>query len=354
MPVGILLEREMGRIIAVFATLIAGSPYLPLEPALPVERLAELVGSVSASIVITRQELLPRPATLPIATLCLDDDSRVVPDRRAPLAPVTPSNLAYVMYTSGSTGRPKGVMIEHHAAAWYARCAVEIFSLTPSDRVLQFTTLSSDISVEEIFPILSLGGTLVVFPSRDLPTPREYFAVCRAEAITALQLATAYWHELVREAVELPETLPPALRLLCVGGETLRPDRAASWQQQAPGKLVLNVYGPTETTVSATIYSLGSEPWNPGADVPLGRPIPGARAFVLDRGFELLPPGVPGSSCSVAKGSRAAISGGPRRPPGNSFRTRSGAGADDSTGPETSRASGRTACWISWIGSTTR
>ncbi|MDP9121717.1 MAG: amino acid adenylation domain-containing protein, partial [Acidobacteriota bacterium] len=307
-PVGLLLERGMGRIVALFGILIAGAPFLPLDPALPQERLSELLAASGTSIVVTREELLGRLPPGPIAGLCLLDDGRdgersarrsgrIWSDVGAPPPTVrlaVPGHAAYVMYTSGSTGRPKGVLIEHRAAAWYARCAAANFDLAPSDRALQFASLSFDVSVEEIFPILAAGGRLVVFPARHLPTASEFLAVCRAFEITVVTLATGYWHELAAELEVQPEALPKALRLVSIGGEKARPDRIASWQRLAPRSTVFNGYGPTETTVIATLYRLGREPWDATVDLPLGRPIPGARTHILDRQLEPLPPGVPG------------------------------------------------------------
>nr|MDP9122323.1 amino acid adenylation domain-containing protein [Acidobacteriota bacterium] len=308
-PAGILLERGVGRIVALLGVLIAGAPYLPLDPALPRERLVELLAASGASIVVTREELLARLPE-PIATFLLEDDGRsgermarmgapspMGSEARVPAStvpPAVPGHAAYVMYTSGSTGRPKGVLIEHRAAAWYARCAAANFDLAPSDRALQFASLSFDVSIEEIFPILAVGGRLVVFPAGDIPTANEFLAVCRAFDITVATLATGYWHELVSELEAQPEALPKALRLVSIGGEKARPDRVASWQRLAPGSTVFNGYGPTETTVIATLWRLGREPWDARVDLPLGRPIRGARTYLLDRQLEPLPPGVPG------------------------------------------------------------
>ncbi|MDP9120741.1 MAG: amino acid adenylation domain-containing protein, partial [Acidobacteriota bacterium] len=316
-PVGILLERGAGRIVALLGVLIAGAPYLPLDPALPRERIGEHLADSGASIVVTREELLVRLPKAPIATLCLDRNDRKGRDDRhgcegrdgcddregrhdrdggqiARRRGRTGGHAAYVMYTSGSTGRPKGVLIEHRAAAWYVRCAVANFDLAPSDRALQFASLSFDVSVEEIFPILAVGGRLVVFPAGDIPTANEFLAVCRAFEITVAAPATAYWHELVTEIEVQPEALPKALRLMSIGGEKARPDRAASWQRLASGIALWNEYGPTETTVIATLWRLGREPWDATVDLPLGRPIRGARTYILDRQLQPLPPGVPG------------------------------------------------------------
>ena len=164
-PAGILLERGAERIVALLGVLMAGTLYLPLDPALPPERLSELLAGSGASLVVTREELLPRLAAGPVPpenALCLDRGGRIARRSRGSWpdgeAFAVPGHAAYVMYTSGSTGRPKGVVVEHHAAAWYARCAAANFALTSADRALQFASLSFDVSIEEVFPILAVGG----------------------------------------------------------------------------------------------------------------------------------------------------------------------------------------------------
>ena len=103
----------------------------------------------------------------------------------------TADNLAYVIYTSGSTGQPKGVMIEHRALSSYVAAAIAAYEMTASDRVLQFASLSFDASVEEIFPSLTCGGTLVLRSDRMVDSMQRFVRECTERAISVLDLPTA-------------------------------------------------------------------------------------------------------------------------------------------------------------------
>ena len=201
-----------------------------------------------------------------------------------------PTNTAYVIYTSGSTGRPKGVVVEHRSIAAYAAGAAAAFGLGPADRVLQFASISFDTSGEEIYPTLASGATLVLRPEDMALSIAHFLREVARLRITVLDLPTAYWHELAA-GLGREGTLPDCVRLVILGGEQALPDRLALWRQKVgPGVRLLNTYGPTEATIVASRCDLtrGS------AGAPIGRPIPGARAYVLDRGGEPAPAGVPG------------------------------------------------------------
>ena len=108
----------------------------------------------------------------------------------------TPDSLAYVIYTSGSTGQPKGVMVEHGSLACFARQACAAYDLGTSDRVLQFHALSFDASVEEIFPCLTSGATLVLRSETMTTSAAAFWQEMRAWEITVVSLPTSFWRRL--------------------------------------------------------------------------------------------------------------------------------------------------------------
>jgi amino acid adenylation domain-containing protein len=216
-------------------------------------------------------------------------------------ATVAPEDLAYLLYTSGSTGRPKAVALEHRSLADYCRTAAVGASLGAGDRVLQFASLSFDASVEEIYPCLMTGATLVLRDEAMLDFPR-LLAACARHRLTVLDLPTAYWHELVHHLERHPGPPTRGLRLVILGGEAVRTEAVAAWHRLVGPEVVLvNTYGPTETTVVVTQWPLTGAPrpregasgpsWPP---VPIGRPRPGTRTYVLDLDLRPVPPGLPG------------------------------------------------------------
>ncbi len=218
-----------------------------------------------------------------------------------PMREIDREGLAYVIYTSGSTGAPKGVMIRHGGLASYVLATQRDLALTPADRMLQFASLSFDASAEEIFCCLASGAALLLRNDAMLAGASAFLGTCARWGVTVFDLPTVFWQELVDRVDAGEATWQPSLRLLIYGGERALPERLARLRRQlGPAVRVLNSYGPTEITVSATSHSVHGEkgepdgPPRPLRELPIGRPLPGARAYVLDGARELCPPGIPG------------------------------------------------------------
>ncbi|GAA2230842.1 hypothetical protein GCM10010413_30610 [Promicromonospora sukumoe] len=264
--VGVRLPRGRAAVVAVLATLSRGAGYVPLDPAYPAARLRMMLDET-------------RPRAL------------VTADGVQPLADSVPQpDPAYVIFTSGSTGRPKGVLVGRRSLLDFSRVFGACFSFAEGDRVLQFASLSFDVSVEEIFPTLTTGATLVLRDDDMISRPDLFLDRCGELGITALDLPTAYWHELVAVLDRGEATLPDSIRCVIVGGETARPDAVRQWQRAVDGATtrLYNTYGPTETTVGATVADVTD--WS-GQIVPIGVPHPGVTCRVADDG-ELLVGGI--------------------------------------------------------------
>jgi amino acid adenylation domain-containing protein len=292
--VGLCAERSPGLIVAMLGIWKAGGAYLPLDPAYPRERLAFMLEDSGARVVLTQEKLAGSFAASSARVVLLDADWPAG-EAELPAADLTVDlvNGAYVIYTSGSTGRPKGVLVPHASLANYVRVAVEAYGIGAADRVLQFASVSFDTSAEEIYPALTTGATLVL-RDEEMVSSLERFARETGElGVTVLDLPTAYWHELVAEMVEPGLELPAPLRLVILGGEQAQADRLASWRERVGERIrLVNSYGPTEATIVSTHRDLTQG--IASADVPIGRAIPNARTYVVDRGLELVPAGVEG------------------------------------------------------------
>ncbi|HVE82784.1 MAG TPA: AMP-binding protein, partial [Myxococcales bacterium] len=241
---GVLLERSPEALIGILAVLKAGGAFLPLDPAIPPDRLAAILDQARPDLVLTRGELAPRLPPESVA-VCVDRDAAAVarqPDANPPAAAL-PDHLAYVIFTSGSTGAPKGVMVAHRGLCNLAREYVRLFEISPRDRVLQFASLGFDASVEEMFKAWAGGAEL------HLPEPRaqlpgdDLLQLLRDQAITVATLPPS-------ALAALPAVDLPALRAIAAAGERCSPDLVARWGH---GRAFFNAYGPTEATVCATV-----------------------------------------------------------------------------------------------------
>ncbi len=302
--VALCLERSPGMIVGLLAILKAGGAYVPLDPAYPRERLDYLLADTAAPVLVTELRLLAafgEPSLSRVHAVCLDADRARIAAHpgSAPRDSVAAGRLAYVIYTSGSTGQPKGVMVPHGSLASFTAALRVEYSIGPADRVLQFASISFDTSAEEIYPCLTTGGTLVLRGDGMLRSSADFLAGCRERRITVLDLPTAFWHALVADLAE-GESWPPTMGRVIVGGERALPERVAAWRRQLGTEVrTWNTYGPTETTVCSTVCDLASisGPLDGLREVPIGRPILGTLAYVLDARLEPAPVGVPGELC---------------------------------------------------------
>jgi amino acid adenylation domain-containing protein len=270
--VAVRLERSPELIAALLGVLKAGGVYVPVDPAYPRERIDFLVEDSGAAVLI-------------------DGDLRVL-GTAASLPPVPPGDLAYVIYTSGSTGQPKGVMVAHGAAVAHCAAVIEAYGLTPEDRVLHFASPSFDVAIEQVLPALSCGAAVVLRGADGWEAP-DLARRLEEAGVTVANLPTAFWQRWVSGLGEDVPAPPAELRLVIAGGEEMSAGAARLWKRSPlAGIRLLNAYGPTETVITATLQEVNTEPR--GGSVPIGRPLPGRAAHVLDRAGHLAPLGAPG------------------------------------------------------------
>ena len=296
-PVGLCVERSLDMIVGLLGILKAGGAYVPLDPAYPPERLAFMLNDAGIRIVVTQQPLRDRVAQADLYYVCLDAVAWTSDDRANPIVDLAPDDLAYVLYTSGSTGEPKGVQISHAAIADHCRVMAQHFELAAADRVLQFASLNFDASLEQIVTALSVGATLVV-RGPELLGGREFNQFVSQQQLTVVNVPPAYWQQWL-QVWSQPDGLAPnlQLRLVIIGGDVVLPDQLRAWRQTPLGKArFLNAYGPTETTITATTFEVPEslDELLIRQHVPIGRPLPGRTAYILDRAGQLSPIGVPG------------------------------------------------------------
>ncbi len=302
--VGICVERSLEMIVGLLGILKAGGAYVPLDLAYPSERLAFMLEDSGVPVLLTKGHLVEKLSLHSERIVYLDSDWEEIiqKSKENPTSSVTPDNLAYVIYTSGSTGKPKGVLIQHRSLVNYTTAASAEYKISECDnathrchdRILQFSSISFDVSAEEIYISLTSGATLVLCSDSMLDSVGAFLQKCRDWEITVLALPTAYWHELTSILIKESFALPPSLRLVIIGGEKALPERLKAWQEYVRQRVrLMNNYGPTEATIGATIYDCSAAN-SPSTEVPIGRPISNVQLYILNREQQPVPIGVPG------------------------------------------------------------
>ncbi len=294
--VGICLRRSLELPVALLAVLKAGGACVPLDPAYPKERLEYMLEDSQTALVLTQPGLLAEVTDFNAEMVTLDADwnsfSRESTENVR--SDVKPDNLAYLIYTSGSTGKPRGVLLTHLGLVNHNAAAVKLFGITPADRMAQFASISFDIAIEEIFPTWIAGAALVIREEDASLAVGDFLRWVSERKVTALDLPTAYWHELVGELSESTLKLPESLRIVIVGGEKASSTKLAAWRKVAGSRVRwVNTYGPTETSVIVTAFEPDSSEEIP-AILPIGRPIANTKIHILDANLQPLPVGIPG------------------------------------------------------------
>ncbi len=305
-PVAILMDRSPELLASILGTVAAGGAYLPLDPTVPMERIAFMVEDAAASVLLTESWRLPAlPAKLLADVTVLTVDEQVAGEPRSQIEdwhePADLRQLAYVIYTSGSTGRPKGVAVSHRALLNLVRWHCQAYEVTAADRSTLLAGLAFDASVWEIWPVLTAGASLHLPDEDTRLQPLKLARWLAAEEISLSFLPTP----LAEEILDQPALREAPLRALLTGGDRLRLRPSLDLSAR-----LVNHYGPTENAVVATATDV-----SPVGDLPptIGRPLPGVAARVLDPQLRQVLPGAIGeltiSGVSLARGylNRAAL-----------------------------------------------
>jgi amino acid adenylation domain-containing protein len=285
--IGLCMHRSPGLIAAILAILKCGASYVPMDAKYPKTRISQIIQDADIKQIIVSEDLAGLFDREPVTTMIFEHIGEHATDALEPVC--TLSDTAYVIFTSGSTGKPKGVMIGHEALAQFTLDCMDRYDLGPGDHVLQFASISFDAAVEEIFPCLSSGATLVLRTDEWLSSIPNFIRECSNAGITILDLPTAFWNVMIHECSAMQLRLPACVRVVIIGGELATDATFSAWKQLCGSHPVLyNTYGPTETTVVASHFQYGSEWQHPF--LPIGKSRDGVHAVVLNRFGQLMPP----------------------------------------------------------------
>jgi amino acid adenylation domain-containing protein len=289
-PVIIVLDKSADQLAAMLAALTIASPYLPLDPDHARTRLPDLAVRAGARVCITdssHAEAIQLPETCRLVLIDRPPQMVTAPELLPSPRGVLADDLAYIMPTSGSTGPPKLVGVPHKAAV---RLVHRNFSLPldETDRTMLIANSSFDAATFEVWGALANGGRVVVPTREQLREPDLLAAAIETHCVTAAFFTTTLFEWLLDAVDRLGK-----MRHVIVGGEAVPPRLFAIASDVIPRSALVNGYGPTENTTFSCCFRLDRDPRDLRS-LPIGRPISGSGAIVVDEAFRPLPPGAPG------------------------------------------------------------
>jgi amino acid adenylation domain-containing protein len=299
--VALLDERGPALLSMIVGVLKAGGAYLPLDPHHPAERLAQILATSGAPVVVTGarygalavavSERMPetsRPQVLPLDALSSEER------REGNLGVIgTRGQLAYVMFTSGSTGIPKGAMVECAGMVNHLTSKIPTLQLCSADVVAQTASQCFDISVWQFLTPLLCGARVQIIPDEVVRDPQRLLTELEARQVSVLEVVPS----LLSGMLDCRPPELPRLRWLLPTGEALSPELSRRWLSRYPAVPLVNAYGPAECSDDVALACIREQPTEHETRMPIGRPISGVRLYVVDRHMNLMPAGVAGELC---------------------------------------------------------
>lgn len=290
--VAVVMDKGWEQVAAVLGILQSGAAYLPIDPALPKQRLWHLLKHGEVEVALT-QSRIDSSLEWPAGIRRLSVDSCMGDLGGGPVGTtVRPDDLAYVIYTSGSTGTPKGVMIDHAGAVNTILDVNRRFAVGPGDRVLALSSLSFDLSVYDIFGTLAAGGTIIIPEASAVRDPERWAELIERENVTVWNSVPALMEMLVAYGSER-QPFAESLRLVLLSGDWIPVKLPEQTRSLAPNAAVISLGGATEASIWSILHPINRVPPT-AASIPYGRPMANQRFYVLSEGMEQRPTWVPG------------------------------------------------------------
>ncbi|MEA5517927.1 amino acid adenylation domain-containing protein [Limnoraphis robusta] len=289
--VGVCVERSPEMLIAILAILKAGGAYVPLDPSYPQDRLEFVLKDAKVSTVLISSHLLDKISHTKAEIITLDNTLQDKISEQPSLNPITnttPQNSIYVIYTSGSTGQPKGVINTHHGLHNRLLWMQNTYQLTPSDRILQKTPFSFDVSVWEFFWPLLNGACLVMAKPEGHKDSHYLVKLIIAQQITTLHFVPSMLQAFLEEK-DLKQC--KSIQQVFCSGEALTLELQNLFFKHFDAELH-NLYGPTEAAIDVTAWTCIRD--SKLSTVPIGYPIANTQIYILDSHLQPVPIGVPG------------------------------------------------------------
>ncbi|MES2296357.1 MAG: amino acid adenylation domain-containing protein [Pseudomonadota bacterium] len=292
--VGLCVERSVEMLVGMLGILKAGAAYIPLDPAYPCERLQTMLEDAAPTVLLTQQHLVAGLPATGAAIIALDGQWEPIAahaqENLARRAGMTPHRLAYVIYTSGSTGKPKAAGVHHIGVSNLLHWYFHAIGVDAKARALVVTSFSFDLTQKNLLSGALGGGQ--VHLSQEPFDPDNIIAEIKQHQITLLNLTPSAFYAIID--ADSGNDLS-SLRHAVLGGEPISIARIGKLAKAYPQLRIINSYGPTECSDVVAYHVLQGD-WaaQEYTTIPLGRPTPNTRIYILDSKRRPVPQGIVG------------------------------------------------------------
>ncbi|MDQ1350457.1 MAG: hypothetical protein QG657_759 [Acidobacteriota bacterium] len=309
--IGIMAERSIDLVIDIMGILKAGGAYLPIDPSYPQDRIDYMLADSAVKILIIKSEIRiskyetnPNDQKINIQNKNVEDlmvldfehlDFEFVSNFEYRASNLLPANLAYIIYTSGSTGKPKGVTVEHGSAVNLLYSLQNEYPFVESDTYLLKTSYTFDVSVTELFGWYMGGGKLAILEKNGEKDPQVIFDWIERYFVTHINFVPPMFNAFATQLDSKHIKRLSSLKYIFLAGEALLPEFVKNFRSLNTSVRLENIYGPTENSVYSSKYSLAD--WSESRSVPIGRPLPNIKLFILNKYNYLQAIGISGELC---------------------------------------------------------
>jgi amino acid adenylation domain-containing protein len=291
----IMMERSVEMIIGILGILRAGGAYMPITPDYPEERVKYILEDSEVKILVKKSNIFSDLSVVKIVdTISIDDPAVFSSSAKVHLPPVPVTCLAYIIYTSGSTGQPKGVMVDHGAIFNTLYALEQMYPFTPADVYLMKTSYLFDVSLTELFGWFwgNKGGRLALLEPGGEKEPGKILDAIEKMQVTHINFVPSMFDPFLDLLTPANIRKLSGLKYIFLAGEALPPELVKRFRDLNDRILLEDLYGPTEAAIYASRYSLVE--WNGRGNIPIGKPTPNVRLYILDFYHGIQPVGIPG------------------------------------------------------------